>query len=188
MATEDELGNKVGIEHIGEIDTLLNRVKVKTRNEKSYGVAIPTEIDSIIKGIILSKKMTVNQENFTAVLLATAHLCQIGATSPKFAASEMIFEYGVEVKAGELREACKKNGTTVRKFARGIKDIIIKVALALNLQGNLAKTYRLENPACDAQDLVWASDFQTFSENKAMPEGVKQWLLENYRRRFKPSN
>ena len=48
------------------------------------------------------------------------------------------------------------------------------------------KGYKLENPSCDKQDLVWVSDFQTFSENPSMPENVRTWLLNNYRNRFRP--
>ncbi len=79
-------------------------------------------------------------------------------------------------------------GITARKFARGIRTIIIKVAKHDEIEGNLSKNYKLENPNFDQQDLVWVSDFQTFSEDPAMPEHVKTWLLENYRRRFRPTS
>ena len=98
----------------------------------------------------------------------------------------MVTDYGVEVKVSDLRDACSKAGITVRKYARGIRDQVIKVAQKHQLEGNLAKGYKLENPSCDKQDLVWVSDFQTFSENPSMPENVRTWLLNNYRNRFRP--
>lgn len=38
------------------------------------------------------------------------------------------------------------------------------------------------------QDLIWVSDFQTFSEDQAMPEHVKEWLLGNSKKRFRTSS
>jgi hypothetical protein len=98
----------------------------------------------------------------------------------------MVTDYGIDLKVLELRNACKTAGITVRKLARGIRDDVIKVAMKHGIEGNLSKNYKLENPNFDPQDLIWVSDFQTFSENPAMPENVRQWLLENYRSRFKP--
>lgn len=186
-APEDPNNTNVGLENIGDLDTILNGVKSKVTNE-SGAVASPEDIDNTIKAILLAKKIPPTQDNYNKALLSTAHLVQIGATSPKFAATRIISDYGLDIKAGDLRDACNKNGTTVRKYARGIRNTVIKVASNFGLEGNLAKSYKLENPGCDRQDLIWASDFQTFSDNEAMPESVKLWLLDNYRRRFKPNS
>jgi chromosome condensin MukBEF MukE localization factor len=177
----------VGMNNIGdEFDKLLEKTKVKVINESNSAVATTEDVDAVITTIMQNKKIANTQENYTKVLATVSHLVQIGATSPKFASTRMISDYGIEVRAGDLREACNKNGITVRKFARGIRNQVIKVAMTFNIQGNLSKNYKLENPACDNQDLIWVSDFQTFSENPAMPENVKSWLLENYRNRFRP--
>lgn len=184
---EDPNNTNVGLENIGDLDTILSNVKSKVTNE-SGAVASPEDIDNTIKSILLAKKIPPTQENYNKVLLSTAHLVQIGATSPKFAATRIISDYGLDIKAGDLRDACNKNGTTVRKYARGIRNTVIKLASNFGLEGNLSKSYKLENPGCDRQDLIWASDFQTFSDNEAMPESVRLWLLDNYRRRFKPNS
>jgi hypothetical protein len=76
-------------------------------------------------------------------------LVQIGAISPKFAASRIISNYGIDVRAGDLREARSKNQLTVRKFARGIRDQVIKVAQRFGIEGNLAKNSKLENLGFD---------------------------------------
>ena len=135
-----------------------------------------------------NKKILLTQVNYNKVLATVAHLLQIGATSPKFASTKIISNYGVDIKAGNLREACSKNQIIVRKFARRIRDQIIKVAQRFNIEGNLFKNYKLENPGFDKQDLICVTDFQTFSNNDAMPEHVKAWLLENYRHRFRPNS
>lgn len=116
-----------------------------------------------------------------------AYLLQIGTTSPKFAASRKVTEFNVELSAGELKEACNGVGLTPQKFAREIRDFILKIAAEFNLEGNLSKKYKLENPNCDKQDLIWVSDFQTFLENPSMPNHVKVWLLENFRSRCRPN-
>jgi hypothetical protein len=187
---EMENQNKpVGYDNVGEgIDNLLQNSKVKVMNESSSAVATPQEIDGVIGALMTQKKIANTQEGFNKVLATCAHLVQIGATSPRFADSRLVTDYGVEIRAGELKEACKRNGITVRKFARGIRNIVVKVASAYNIAGNLSKNYKLENPSCDMQDLIWVADFQTFSENPAMPEHVRTWLLQNYKNRFRPES
>ena len=185
--TTSKAAETIGFNNVGDgIDELLSEAKVKVTNESSSAVATPQEIDAVINTIMTNKKIPQNQKDYTKVLVTTAHLVQIGATSPKFAESRMVTDYGLDIRAGDLKEACKRNGITVRKYARGIRDQVTKVATAYNISGNLAKNYKLENPACDIQDLIWVSDFQTFSENPAMPEHVKTWLLQNYKNRFRP--
>ena len=92
------------------------------------------------------------------------------------------------LKVSEMLIALKANGLTARKFVRGIRSIIIKVAQMNEIEGNLSKNYKLENPGFDQQDLYWVSDFQTFNDDPGMPENVKIWLLDNYRRRFRPTS
>lgn len=185
--TTSKSSDTIGYDSVGDgIDELLKESVVKVSNESSSAVATPQEIDSVVTNIMTNKKIPQSQVNYNKTLLTTAHLVQIGATSPKFAESRMVTDYGVDIRAGDLKEACKRNGITVRKYARGIRDQVIKVASAYKIAGNLAKSYKLENPACDTQDLIWVSDFQTFSENPAMPDHVRTWLLQNYKNRFRP--
>ncbi len=56
------------------------------------------------------------------------------------------------------------------------------------MEGNFSKSYKLENPNFDEQDLVWVSDFQKFSNDLAMPENDKIWLLKNYKKRLTSIN
>lgn len=177
----------VGLNNVGDgIDKLLESTSSQKNVETSSAVATITDIEQVVGHIVGTKRLPNTQDSFNRVLLTTAHLVQIGATSPKFAGTRMVTDYGVDIKVSDLRDACSKAGITVRKYARGIRDQVIKVAQKHQIEGNLAKGYKLENPSCDRQDLVWVSDFQTFSENPSMPENVRTWLLNNYRNRFRP--
>lgn len=189
MAEKSEEQNKlVGLNNVGDgIDQLLEKVTKKITNEVSSAVATQVEVDQVVNTIIGQKKLPATQDSFNRVLLTTSHLVQIGATSPKYSSTRTITDYGVEIRVGDLRDACSKSGITVRKYARGIRNFVIKVAQKHQIEGNLAKGYKLENPSADKQDLVWVSDFQTFSDNPSMPENVRTWLLENYKNRFRPT-
>lgn len=180
---------KVGLHNFGDIEGLLNSSNTRVSNESSAAVATPEEVDTVILSILAAKKMGNTQENYNRILLTSAHLCQIGATSPKFAESRMVTDYGVNhLSAGELKGSCSKLKITTRKYARSIRDYIIKVSQRHSIAGNLLKNYKLENPGCDMQDLVWVADFQTFLENPTMPEHVRSWLLQNYKNRFRPDS
>lgn len=84
----------IGIGNISDgIDQILENTTTRTTGEISSAVATETEIDTVISGIITSKRMAQSQENFNKVLTTSAHLVQIGATSPKFASMRMITDY-----------------------------------------------------------------------------------------------
>lgn len=170
------------------IDKILESVKLKSNTAMDAGsVATQDQVDAIILELVKREKLEEITDNKTKVRLTIAHMCQIGATSPRFADSRIIDDYGCRFTVGSLREACKRNGTTVRKVARFLRNIIIRIAAKFGLEGNLAKAYKLENTEFDIQELIWVADFQTFSDNPAMPEKVRKWLLENYKTRFRPN-
>jgi hypothetical protein len=182
-------GSSVGFDQAeAGIDQILENTRLKLRQGTGTGVADHTEIDKVIKDILKQKNLVESQENYNRILCSCALHCQQGATSPKYADSRMVVEYGISLKVSEMRAALKAAGITARKFARGIRNVIIKVAKSYLVEGNLSKAYKLENPNFDQQDLVWVSDFQTFNEDPAMPVHVKEWLLDNYRRRFRPNS
>lgn len=178
---------KIGMELIGDgLDTILAETKVEQRKGSGTGVASPQEVDAVVKGLMQAKKIPITQSNYNRVYLTCCQMVQEGATSPKYAGSRLVTDYGVVIKVDDFRASLKSAGLTARKFARGVKDDVIKVAKTHRLEGNLSKSYKLDFPDYDTQDLPWVSDFQTFSENPAIPERVKNWLLENYRNRFRP--
>nr|YP_009492281.1 hypothetical protein [Pseudopediastrum sp. CL0201VA]AWI68887.1 hypothetical protein [Pseudopediastrum sp. CL0201VA] len=195
MATGESKGSQrgdgneenVGFNNMGDgFEKVINEATSST-SETSSAIATASEINQVAIELMKMKKLPMNQMNFNKVIATTAHLVQIGATSPKYSSTRMITDYGIEIKVGELRDACNKSGITVRKYARGIRDQVIILATKYQIEGNLAKGYKLENPSCDRQDLPWVADFQTFSDNPSMPDNVRTWLLENYKSRFRPS-
>lgn len=161
-----------------------NKISVETPNS---GIATHNEINKVITTILDSKKISKNERNFGAILTGISILCQQGATSPKCSQNKNIKIAGIEIKVSDITSACKNSGITTRKLARGIASQVLRVAGHYGIEGNLAKTYKLENPDYEKQDLIWVSDFQTFSEDPAMPSHIREWLLNNYNTRFKAS-
>ena len=50
-------------------------------------------------------------------------------------------------------------------------------------EGNLPKSFKLATRKVTHEEAVWASDFQTY--NNRCPSRVKNWLVKNYRERFR---
>lgn len=121
------------------------------------------------------------------VFSATAFLLQKGATSPRTPGNKRM-EYGTAAVSVDLiRKACRmENNTTVRQFARGIKEKAIELFLYLGEfapEGNLAKNMKLDLRNVTHEEALWASDFQTYNED--CPFRVRKWLTMNYRARFR---
>lgn len=162
----------------------------KAIEEVGDGAATKEQINKVLRNILEEKKLEVTPERLRQVSLSVAELCQLGATSPKFKETRRSSSFKIVVTVAEIRRAVAagfaKDEVTVRKLARGMKDLIAKVATTLLIEGNLSKAYKIDNPDYDPQELPWVSDFQTFNRSKEMPDTVKQWLLANYKARFKP--
>jgi hypothetical protein len=118
-------------------------------------------------------------------IICVAVLLQKGATSSK-ASGSISYGYGKSIVTIELlRAACLRNKCTTRQLARAMKDEIIGLVLKLDkiIPGNLFKTMSLEVKEITTEESLWASDFQTY--NPACPEKVRNWLIKNYRSRFR---
>jgi len=76
----------------------------------------------------------------------------------------------------------KKNATN-RQFARALANEIAQVALQLNIEGDLANQMRFEFPDLTQEEAVWCSNFQT--TNSQCPKRVRDWLVNNYKQRFR---
>lgn len=66
---------------------------------------------------------------------------------------------------------------TVRKLARSISKYAMGAAKHFTIYGNKHRAYKLQNPGASEEELIYASDFNTFSDDPAIPENVKAWLL-----------
>ena len=174
----------INVEEVLEASKIRSRFETKAQRNAA---ATKTEIVAVISEILRTKNIPITTESLTNATCAVAVLCQEGATSPKFKESRINRSFGIAISVKEVRKACTTVGVdTVRKLARGMKDKIFEISQKLCLEGNLSKLYKLDCLDYDPQDLVWVSDFQTFNRNPQMPDKVRQWLLSNYKTRFKP--
>jgi hypothetical protein len=88
-----------------------------------------------------------------------------------------------------IRKSTAVEKITVGKLARGMKDEIVNWLLSLaerSLEGNLARSMKLDLKNITHEECIWASDFQTY--NPRCPNRVRVWLVKNYRARFRKTN
>ena len=175
-------------EEFGSTDAIASMVdEIKEENPQfsnKSGVASTQELELITENILTQIRTPNNSRNKNKVLASIAVLVQEGATSPRFSETYTCQLFHIPVSVKNVRKACVDNKTTVRKLARAIRDHAVIISSKLNIEGNLSKTYKLQYQDYQADELHWVSDFQTFSDNPAMPPRVKKWLLENYNNRF----
>lgn len=147
-------------------------------------MATDATLHSVCTEVLNSLGVAESDININKVKLSVAVLSQEGATSPKFKEGRMCSLFGINVTFSILRKACGKNSTTVRAIARSLRKEALDVAFNFGIEGNLSKSYKLDNPDANISDLIWVSDFQSFSNDPAMPDHVRHWLLNNYSKRF----
>lgn len=113
-------------------------------------------------------------------------LLQKGAVSPKFDKSRKSELFAGNLTAGTILDSLKDvdRGLTPRKLARALRSEILEISQTWSIPGNLSKKYSQTHPDATINELVWASDFHTFSDDPNMPEEVRDWLIENYTSRF----
>lgn len=80
-----------------DLDAILEQAVVPRPEMEGQGVATPKEINVVIVDIMLTTKIPMNQENFHRVYVSVYHMVQIGATSPKFAETRKITDYGLKI-------------------------------------------------------------------------------------------
>ena len=171
------------------IASILDEIKEESPHlGNNSGVASTQEVEAITENILAQIKAPIDSRNKNKVLATIAVLVQEGATSPRFSESYTCELFHITVSVKNLRKACVDNRTTVRKLARAIRDHALTVSTKLGIEGNLSKTFKLQYQDYQTEELYWVSDFQTFSDNPAMPGRVKKWLLENYNKRFQKNS
>jgi hypothetical protein len=120
------------------------------------------------------------------VFMVLTLLLQTGATSNKVPATKRMAFNTASITVNDIRTACGKERITVRQLARSLKDPIVDLLFSLGdnaPEGNLARTIRLELKNISRDEAIWASDFQTY--NDRCPTRVRNWLVKNYRARFR---
>jgi hypothetical protein len=120
----------------------------------------------------------------TVTVALIAGLAQNGGTN-KGAGSSAKFSFEEKtLTAQELTTQIRKvqeNGT-IRQLARTMADDIAAVSTKLGIEGDLANQMRYDYPDLSHEEAVWCSNFQTTNIN--CPVRVRNWLVDNYRKRF----
>ena len=167
-------------------DDIIGKSLTKTTIQPtiSNGIATPEVVTQVCTDLLNELKLPPSGTNLNKAKLTIAALAQQGAASPRFTESRTFGSFDCNFPVSSLRKSAKKFSTTVRALARALRPEAIKVATAFHIEGNLAKSFKLEFPTAQFPDLVWVSDFQSFSDDPAMPEHVRTWLLNNYSNRF----
>lgn len=153
----------------------------------SPSIATRDEIEGVITNIIKDRKLIDDAEGITRnkIRLNMGVLLHQGATSPKCDKNKISNYWNFNLSVRTLDSAISKiPGLTARKVARGMRREITAIAQRTGLPGNLSKRYRINFPLADAKELVWVSDYNTFSDDPSMPENVRKWLAENLKARF----
>jgi hypothetical protein len=130
---------------------------------------------------VRTKKKFESQEIAMAMITG---LVQNGGSNKS--AGNTIFERnGLTLSSNEFHSCIiefEKNGT-IRQFARTMADDVIEFARAMEEEGDLAKQIKLQYSDLNIEDLIWCSNFQT--KNPNCPKKIKNWLVENYNKRFR---
>lgn len=144
-----------------------------------------------VRGFISSLRRRVKYDQLTkteqdSLGPGVCELLQKGAVSPKFEKSRKSELFKGNLTAGNILDSLKDvdRGLTPRKLARSIRSEILETATVWAIPGNLSKKYSQVYPDASMNELIWASDFHTFSDDPNMPDQVRNWLIENYTSRF----
>jgi hypothetical protein len=136
------------------------------------------------KRIITAVKTRGGFESDAHALIAISGLCQLGATN-RNAGRSISYIYKTKViTAGDFLNVCQsiKGGGTPRQFARTMGSTIAKIAISLQEPGDLSRQMKLDHPNITPEEECWCSNFQ--SANPDCPDIVRDWLREDFRKRF----
>lgn len=139
---------------------------------------------TVLKRKIGYDQLTPDQQ--ATLSLGICELLQKGAVSPKFDKSRKAELFEGSLTAGNILDTLRDvdRSLTPRKLARALRNEILEISIAWSIPGNLSKKYSQAYPDATIAELVWASDFHTFSDDPNMPDSVKNWLIDNYTSRF----
>jgi hypothetical protein len=166
-------------EAIKKMEPALTKKKIQEKTNSG-------NVNDITVKRIIEDLRNASKGNEEEVMVLVAILLQKGATSKKQLAKTTEEINGVYITTGMLRNACSSHKITVRKLARALSKDIIEIMQSMKdhaYPGNLGKKYLTEKPEATLDELIWASDFQTF--NPDCPEKIREWLMTDFNSRFK---
>lgn len=163
----------------------LNLSELENFKKNSSGnIRVTSEITSDVADQIIKSVAEKKGISETVAIALIAGLVQNGGTN-KGAGNSARFTLGeYTLTAQELGNFIKKfnEGGTVRQLARTMSNEIADVSLEMEFEGDLANQMRYDYPDITLEEAVWCSNFQT--TNTRCPERVRNWLVDNYRKRF----
>lgn len=171
-------------------DELLTVSDTASTTPSSTGQASQSELDEIFQKFRQYKTphLPDNPTTKSQFIASIVYLAQCGTTSPNFNENRSCPHFGFAwLTAGIARNIMRSvnRSLTFRKVARSYRKEAIAVAKRFELEGNLAKAYKLDNPTATMEQLIYVSDFNTFSDDPTIPSEVRNWLLQNFKKRFK---
>ena len=162
----------------------LNKIQQIATNIKKNHKTSAKITEKIADKIIEEIKNKLKTESKEEALVLITGILQKGGSN-KNAINIVKFEYNNKtLTAQELQQAIHKiqKNTTIRQFAKTIADDIAKIALLLEMEGDLSNQIKYEYPNLPLEEMVWCSNFQTTNPN--CPAKIRNWLVKNYRNRF----
>lgn len=177
-ATHVSLAKKVKF----DLETITNSV---TLNENKNDLKITNVLSESTCDEILDKLKKKYQFDDAEVYVAITVVLQRGGTNKGAGNTAKVTLRDKSLTAQDLQNTInvtKKNATN-RQFARALANEIVQVALQLNIEGDLANQMRFEFPDLTQEEAIWCSNFQT--TNPQCPERVRNWLVQNYKNRFR---
>lgn len=166
--------------HIPDLEKISIILNSNVTNTRVINLLTDEVCNQIIDKITEKYNLTIDQ-----TFIVLTGLLQRGGTN-KGAGSNTKFSLNtINFSAQDLQNiinSVSKNSTN-RQFARAMSNEIADVALILGIEGDLANQMRFEYPDLTLTEAVWCSNFQT--TNKRCPDRVREWLVSNYKNRFK---
>ena len=177
-ATHLYLAKKV----VFDLEAIINKI---TLGENKNDLKITNVLSESICDEILDKLKKKYQFDDAEVYVAITVILQRSGTNKGAGNTAKVTLRDKNLTAQDLQNTInviKKNATN-RQFARALANEIAQVALQLNIEGDLANQMRFEFPDLTQEEAVWCSNFQT--TNPQCPERVRNWLVQNYKHRFR---
>jgi hypothetical protein len=163
-------------------DDELKAIKLSDKGNitKSTGQMSEDECKKIISAV----KTRGTFDSDSQALIAITGLCQLGATNRNAGRSISYTYKGKTLTSGEFLNICQgvKGGGTPRQFARTMGSTIAKIAINLQEPGDLSRQIKLDHPNITLEEECWCSNFQSI--NPDCPDLVREWLREDFRKRF----
>lgn len=168
------------IDTISSLQSIRNSMEAEADNFLAE-IDVPPVIDTMSEEnceIVINKYATKNNCTPSQAAVAITLLVQNGGTNlSKKPITRVVNDKRFDLT--DLREVIKevdKNGT-VRKFAKGIRDIIIEIALLNNWSGPLKNSLKINNPAVEITEELGPWCLEIHADNPECPQIIKEALI-----------